>query len=70
MEKNAKKSLVVFAIGQRPLQGVVDMTNLRRFTRLHTVRARMCETLFPTASRRLDEVALCWQNGFVIIFHL
>ena len=68
MEKNAKKSLVVFAIGQRPLEGVVDMTNLPRFTRLHTVRAFLCERLFPTCGGRSDYFALCWHKISAIIF--
>lgn len=38
MEDNTKKSLVIFAIAKRQLEGSVDLTTLSEFVQLHTVR--------------------------------
>ena len=38
METNAQKSLVVFAIAERPLTGSLDLENIFEFDQLHTVR--------------------------------
>ena len=38
METHAKKSLVIFTISKRPLEGSLDLKNIHKFQQLHTVR--------------------------------